>query len=1014
MKKLLISIFLMLSMVVSGLSSLQYTPAVSAQQNKDAKRCDFLGVFIDYKETNKKCLPCPVDSFCTPITGLQIPNCIQEGFSESDCKETRPIFSSMEPAKCPVGTTTKGNTFDVGYISTLIPRGTPIELVDDSVYGPLLKPFLGNFAQNKTMCKTPEFKCPAETPTKQFLDGVFTCVPINTCGQNEEPFFLGGKITGCVEKCKANNQGSTIIVNGKCTPCSANQYLELINGEAKCEDIIIKPSVCPIQGQIPTKIGDLSTCACVVPQIVSADKTKCENPILPCPAPFLGTQPNCTPPIVKPCPANTFGYNEPNCKPCPANGTNDLAVNSSGCVIIVAPCPANYYGENGNLLCTPCPNGGTSLAATKTIAGCVTPVTPAQNNGGGDGFCGGWWAVVCGAVVATTVDCFLTKVLCNKPQPASPTVNKPVTPNTPPAVKDILKVKPIYSTSKTVDTCTSTNEEYVKAIMQDYPADAHVNKGQNYVWVETVAQNGYTTQMSTVRVPGGKTSQVNTFGNATESPELVCLMKRFAKAEGVKFGSAEYMQGLKRVGVLHGLNKKFKLECLNLDNLLIALSNSGYADQTESKITTTKWIISNETQGFSYSQEYNTENEAKAAADSISKTTSKTGSATRVQRRTVKPRPNTKPKPRVTSQLPLLDVLNNMISPVKASAQRVLEDDEGETDISAGVNTNVQNDADVQVANNNGTSESSQEEVGEAVYTLEVTGSDGSYDQCEIDNSCDTCPDYAPNEREIYGGEIVCLTDEDNEYSNEDLDLGSNAKFDPNLSCPDSKPFSYYGECLTEDEYYNGGVSNSNSNEGCTGEFDTLVSTSAGDVFCGTKQESNLSDEAKKKLYFDLFGTGADIVDSAIDCNANANTVWNSYNNTCDAYDENSNTPSTSNEGCTGEFDTLVTTSAGDAFCGTKKESNLSDSAKIELYKSLFGTGADIVDQAYNCNANANTVWNSYNNTCDAYDDDSNSNNESDKQSNKSSSKCTEMDDGSYDDTDGYNYSTLANCEAVN
>ena len=768
MKKLLISIFLMMSMIVSGLSSMSSTPIASAI-NKSAVRCDFLGQYINTKPSGKNCEPCPVDFYCPLVSGTEIENCASKGYPESDCKETRKNFSTDKAISCEAGKTTKGFTFN-----TL--QGTRITTNGDPLF-----PVLGQGATDKSMCQAPDFVCSGSTPVLlKGLDGVAKCFPANTCNEDQIAILKNG-IPDCSVACK-----NETIVNGKCYKnCPAGQYLEVLNNSVNgvntqsvnCKPITVKPIECLIPGQVPTTPGDIKTCACIAPQVYNTNTTKCEIPVVPCVAPQTGNQPNCVNPPANPCKANFYGYSEPNCKPCPINGTSPAGtIDSSGCVVPVTPCPINFYGTNANVLCIPCPSNGTSPVGTLTVAGCSIPVTPCPanffgtnasvlctpcpnngtsnagtqdasgckeqpkgntNNGGGDGFCGGWFAVLCGGVILAGVDCFLTKVVCNKPgNPTPPTPKNPRTPITPnqgvngPAdVNDILAVKEYTQSTESSTSCAESNTAYVSSIMATALQDAHVVKGQKYVWVATIAAGQRTEKMSTVKIAGGATSiSAEDFEGKFEISELVCLMTRFAKKSGTTFSSVEYMRALKSAGVLHGLNKSKKLECLNLDNLLAYLGNYG---EQNSQQTTSKTIysVSNETKGFSYPDTFNTKEEAVLAMRNIAAQQAGNGNRPSANAPINRIR-RVKPVRRVSS-LDLVQKLANIFSPVQASALTI-EYTNGQTEeVEDQIPTDPEiSDRSIDLSDNNSISSE-----GEIVQTLQVedTQVTGDY-QCEDTN----------------------------------------------------------------------------------------------------------------------------------------------------------------------------------------------------------------------------------------------------------------------------------------
>jgi hypothetical protein len=565
MKKFITSIFLILALVTSGLVG--FTPTASAI-NKSAVRCDFLGQYINPTATGNPCQPCPENNYCPLVSGTQIENCATKGYPASDCAETRVVFSTDKAIACPAGTSTKGFTFN-----TL--QGTRITTEGD------LFP-VGQGATDISMCNAPEFTCTAPTPVLiKGVDGKAKCVPANTCSADQVPILKDG-IPDCSVACKSNT-----IVGGKCYQnCAEGEYLEIIGTAVVCKKITVTPQNCPILGQIPTTPGNISTCACAAGQIVNTVVTpnKCETPVVPCKAPQTGNEPNCVNPSASPCPDNTFGYSQPKCTQCPENGTNTSPnnVDSSSCkinVTPVTPCPENTFGA-GQPNCQQCPVNFTSPVGTKIASGCVEK--PAQNNGGGDGFCGGGWAWLCGGIVLTAVDCFLTKFVCNKsggsisaPTPKINPTSNPVNGPFQQTQYDIVR-KSVNISSK----CISSNQQLVAEVYA-VPGSHKESNGNKFFWVQTetkvVKGKLQTTSLSTIRSMEG-----------SEISALKCLMQRFATMNGVQLGSKEYMAKLKSIGVLHGLNTDkrspgYKHECIDLTVLLSNLSNYGENDVQQSK-----------------------------------------------------------------------------------------------------------------------------------------------------------------------------------------------------------------------------------------------------------------------------------------------------------------------------------------------------------------------------------------------------------------------------------------------
>jgi hypothetical protein len=645
MKKFITSIFLILALVTSGLVG--FTPTASAI-NKSAVRCDFLGQYINPTATGNPCQPCPENNYCPLVSGTQIENCATKGYPDSDCKESRKIFSIDKSIPCPSATFTKGYTYN-----TL--QGTRITTDGD------LFP-VGQGATDESMCKAPDFKCPAATPVLlKGIDGVAKCYPTNTCNADQVAILKNG-IPDCSVACK-----SDILVSGKCYPiCPKGEYLDIttvtndsnvgqdsISSTTVCKKIVVLPTKCPIAGQIATNPIDLSSCACVAGQVLSAEKTNCITPIVPCTPPLTGNQPNCVVPPTVPCPDNKFGYSEPNCTPCPNNGTNKSPnnIDSSSCKIPVVPCtppatgnqpnctnpvpcPVNTFGA-GQPNCQQCPVNSTSQAGTTVASGCV-----AQNNGGGEGFCGGWWAIACGAAVIGGACLLKVFGFCaggdSTPGPSTQTTTTQIEKVTPTTRRDKLLVKKITTNgiSDCPDVSSRLNSELANDVFRDNGngeelSDAHYENqsaktGDKYLWVATYAVGNTTKVMSTIRPAGGSTGTSSSAEEVNAKPydsSLLCLMKRFAKLQKMEIGSERYMSQLKGFGILHGLNKQYKLECLNLSNLETAIANFG---EKNSEAGGVKYIVSNETQGYDYSEVFDTESAAIAfAKETVGKTSKK-------------------------------------------------------------------------------------------------------------------------------------------------------------------------------------------------------------------------------------------------------------------------------------------------------------------------------------------------------------------------------------------------------
>jgi hypothetical protein len=1002
MKKLLISIFLMLSMVVSGLSSLQFTPVASAI-NKSAVRCDFLGQYINPNSDGKKCEPCPVDFYCPLVSGTEIENCASKGYPDSDCKETRRIFSTDKAIACPAGTTTKGFTFN-----TLV--GTRITENGDDLF-----PIVGQGATDKTMCQAPDFKCPADKPVllRTFdSNGVAQeakCFPVNTCAEDQIAILKNG-IPDCSVACK--NQ---TLVNGKCyQDCPDGEYLEVSttnnNGiktqTVLCKKITIVKKDCPIIGQTPSVPGDLSTCVCTTPQVVSTDKTKCELPVVPCAAPQTGNQPNCVNPPIKTCPANTYGYSEPNCKPCPQGGTSPAGtVDSSGCVIVVVPCPANYYGTNGNVLCTPCPNGGTSPAGTQTIAGCSVVVAPCpanyygvngnvlctpcpngqtsaqgtqdasgckgQENGGG-GFCSGFWGIICGAVVATTIDCFLTKVLCNKPQPSAPVVNKPTTNtqrvNNPTAPRQGYQY--ISRSQSSSSSCQASNANYAFDL-QNISPEYHFDKktGHNFFWIQTRVEGGKTTYLSTIRKMDG-----------AEVPALKCLFTRYLEAragtEGIRLGNQIYNKSLKDDGILHGRQLSpsspgYNHECIDITELLAVIEN--YDVRENANQSSVEWAVARTGTTVALTPWFATKDGAYNSARELKLN----GSIIDVT--------NTISLPKQKVRKPVKRVFNNIFGSIKASAalaENVEEVDAlslPEEEITIDFNNIIDlpiEEGDVIPELGGDTSETEQ---------YPCNGSDLIFNvnddiQTKIDGLAAQGCDYYDYEDDTSGDSQVSGQDDNySQYLSPDCDQYS--PYDYDGTCMDIGTLKQaLGDISSTDTVNNAlgidGLSDCSSNT----DFPETRYSTLGFIVCLTPNEAfTLTQDEIDAIYSgdvsstytinnpldlgDLSGsTNSDdnsdqlsYLEEASKCNAASDTAWNSDTNTCDRYQETNND---NNYDSQNNVDTSIVNNYNLGLGDLSGSTNSDDNSDQLSY----------LEEASKCNAASDTAWNSDTNTCDPYE----------------------------------------------
>ena len=689
-----------------------------------------------------------------------------------------------------------------------------------------------------------------------------------------------------------------------------------------------------------------------------------------------------------------------------AAGTKDVG----GCSIIVTPCPANYYGTNGNVLCTPCPNGGTSPAGTKDVGGCNQ-----QNNNGGGGFCSGFWAVLCGGAVVAGIDCFLTKIVCNKSQPTTP-IKDPYPTSKPevygPAdVNDILEVRSTVKKSRISASCSETNSSFVSTIMSSYLADAHQVNGQNYVWVATIAAGDRTEKMSTIRVAEGQTdTSFDTFNAKYESPELVCLMTRFAKKSGTVFGSSEYMRALKSADVLHGLNRKFKLECLNLDNLVSYLNGYGEGDISQETSTKTYYVY-NVTKGTRYTENYSTSEEATIAmkkiaaeqAGKVRQTSTRVNS--RGTRRIIR-------KSRVSVDINVLQNLANIFLPIKASALNAAEVDPSE--LADRVGSDVTNaNADRQISQD----DESEEDTNEVYDTLTITS---EYLETYGDES-DSCPSGESEAIHSDGVRTICLTqdeilsndqpyiDRTIEENDSTVSIVENACSD-NLDYPKTRLTSSFEKlCVTDNEYitlsqeqvdniasgnYNStdtgalglinpnspdntyGNNNSNVEESCAGngEYNKTVKMLNGGSFCGTYAESIASDESKMAIYQSFSQVAENAINEAAGFNNNPLIFDQQLSNGCkylkpyfdtnaNECSANENTPYVGPENKYEEvYDNGKTLSQINQ--SIKDCSNQGKEYNQYLDRCDISSNQPTIDA---CNNDSTTIWNELSNSCVPY-----------------------------------------------
>jgi hypothetical protein len=227
MSKIITSILLTLATIASAFA--MYTPAinVSAALN-DPLRCSFPGRYIDGTKADKPCDSCPVDFYC--------PTQVRNGSQFSPEKPGKNGSTNSEVIPCPSGTTTKGFTYHPYKLSLLTKDEDGFKV--------------GTLATDISMCKAPNFTCPANTPRLVNFDGKVSCYA--SCPGNQVEVIKDG-VRSCIIECR----NDTTTVNGKCfEACASGQELVITNGITNCND---KCADSVIRGQIVSPKGN---CEC--------------------------------------------------------------------------------------------------------------------------------------------------------------------------------------------------------------------------------------------------------------------------------------------------------------------------------------------------------------------------------------------------------------------------------------------------------------------------------------------------------------------------------------------------------------------------------------------------------------------------------------------------------------------------------------------------------------------------------------------------------------------------------
>ncbi len=267
MSKFFTTLFLTIATLLSGL--VMATPAinVSAALN-DPLRCSFPGRYIERSQPDAPCVSCPVDYYC--------PTQIRNG---SDGKPSQ--FSPEKPGKngqinsevipCPSGTTTMGFTYHPYKLSLLTKDEDGFKV--------------GTLATDMSMCRTPDFKCPASTPRLVNVNGKSSCY--SACPSAQVEVIKDG-VQSCILECRSGETS----VNGKCyEACKDGNTLTIINGIVNCNDKCLASSIkgqivgpkgnceCPVGTQIIIDSGSYSTGRCGVVIISSSSSSVTPPPL---------------------------------------------------------------------------------------------------------------------------------------------------------------------------------------------------------------------------------------------------------------------------------------------------------------------------------------------------------------------------------------------------------------------------------------------------------------------------------------------------------------------------------------------------------------------------------------------------------------------------------------------------------------------------------------------------------------------------------------------------------------
>jgi hypothetical protein len=354
MSKILTTIFLTISILLSGLVMATPTINVSAFP-ADTLRCVPGGQYIDANSAGRECNPCPVDYYCPPQvrsgqTGLYSP--------EKPGKDGK-LNSEVIP--CPAGTTTVGNTRNPA-------RGNSLMTKDEDGFK------VGTLGVDPSECKPKEFTCKEPTPVKTTVNNQLGCYERCETGTTE---VIKNNVRSCIKECR----NDAVVAYGKCfDPCPNGATLTITDGVANCNN---KCESSKIRGQV---VGPKGDCICPAdrPEIIldqdSPSTGRCGVRVITSSS-TTSSSTSVVPPVT--------------CTITGAVRTNGSCVCPTGTYAIVA--------SNGTKACGNCPAGNTvenvSVENTGEIVyKCTAPavVTPTPtNNGGGEGFCGGWWLALC-------------------------------------------------------------------------------------------------------------------------------------------------------------------------------------------------------------------------------------------------------------------------------------------------------------------------------------------------------------------------------------------------------------------------------------------------------------------------------------------------------------------------------------------------------------------------------------------------------------------------------------------